>query len=461
MQALLLGRFHALTRAQAALVTSLVQEVPTLERIVCVVTSADHAGTRRNPLPAELREELLRPLLAATGRPFVLARVYDIPDDARWVDHVCAAVRAAAHVELVPSETLLVTANRAVDALFAAAGFRIASGVAAGLTPQELIARIVDGKSWEDDAAPSTIDVYRRHDVPATLRAIFGQSLRNDDGELGRHRDFASYGAQMDASLVQKVADLLPWVRPPVIVDKGCGTGQLMVRLSREFPGASLVGVDLSRELLRRSDENTYAGGDVRLVLGDAAEQQLPDGSADTVIFSSIMHEIYSYGGYRKERIEQALASAARELRGGGRVLIRDGVSPTPARWRLRCLDADTRARFDRFAREFKHGAGARFEALEGGDLLLNSHEVNEFLCKKDYAVNWDIEVHEEYGVLTIAEWRDALARHGFAVLEARGYVNGWIAEHRYRGKVSVTDEGGLPLPWPDTNVVVVGEKRS
>ena len=168
----------------------------------------------------------------------------------------------------------------------------------------------------------------------------------------------------MDASLVQKLEDLLPWVRPGRIVDKGCGTGKLLVELSRRFPGASLVGVDLSRELLRRSDENTYAGGDVQLVLGDAADQQLPDGSADSVIFSSIMHEIYSYSGYDKARIDRALASAARELKPGGRLLIRDGISPDPRPVLLDLIDAPTAAQFERFAREFKHGAGARFEKV-------------------------------------------------------------------------------------------------
>ncbi|MGZ3408705.1 MAG: methyltransferase domain-containing protein, partial [Polyangia bacterium] len=288
---LLLGRFHALTRAQAELVTSLAQEV-TLERLVCVITSADHSGTRRNPLDAETREELLRPSLAATGKPFDLVRVADIADDGAWVEHVRRAVRAQAGVDLLPADTTLVSANRDVQALFAAAGYRVAATPAGGLTPHELIQRIVDGKEWKSEAAPATVEVFERRGVTARLALIFGDKVRTDDGELSSHRDFATYGAQMDASLVQKLEDLLPWVLPPRIVDKGCGTGKLLVELSRRFPGASLVGVDLSREFLRRSDENTYAGGDVELVLGDAADQQLDDGSADTVIFSSIMHEV-------------------------------------------------------------------------------------------------------------------------------------------------------------------------
>ena len=463
MIALLLGRFHALTRGQAELVASLVQEVD-VDRIVCVVTSADHAGTRRNPLDADTREALLRPALAATGKPFDLVRVADIADDAAWVDHVRAAVHAQAGLALAPATTTLVSANRDVQALFAAAGYRVAAAPAGGLTPHELIERIVEGKEWKSEAAPSTVEVYERRDVPARLRLVFGDKLRTDDGELARHRDFVSYAGQMDASLVQKVADLLPWVLPPRIVDKGCGTGKLLVELSRRFPGASLVGVDLSRELLRRSDENTYAGGDVELLLGDAADQQLPDGGADTVIFSSIMHEVYSYSGYDRARVDRALAAAARELRPGGRLLIRDGISPDPREVLLDLIDAPTAAQFERFAREFKHGQGAAFTAAERRDgaaatVRLSAHLANEFLCKKDYLKNWDIEVHEEYGVFTVDEWRAALGRNFFQVRTITTYVNQWIRQNRYQGRVRVTELDGTSF-WPATNAVIIGERQ-
>lgn len=462
MIALLLGRFHALTRAQADLVASLSQEV-SVDRVVCVITSADHSGTRRNPLDADTREALLRPSLAATAKPFDVVRVADIPDDAAWVEHVRTAVRAHSGVDLLPAQTMLVSANRDVQALFAAAGYHLAAAPADGLTPTELIERLVDGKEWKSEAAPATVELFEQRAVAATLQRIFGDKLRTDDGELSSHRDFVSYGAQMDASLVQKLEDLLPWVLPPRIVDKGCGTGKLMVELSRRFPGASLVGVDLSREFLRRSDENTYAGGDVSLVLGDAADQQLPDGSADTVIFSSIMHEVYSYSGYDKARIDRALASAARELRPGGRILIRDGISPDPREVLLDLMDEPTRTQFARFAREFKHGQGAAFTevATRAGAVAtvrLSAHLANEFVCKKDYLKNWDIEVHEEYGVLTAEEWRAALARNFFSVRTIKSYVNEWILKNRYQGHVVLSDLDGASF-WPATNAMIVGER--
>jgi SAM-dependent methyltransferase len=459
MLALLVGRFHALTRAQGELVAALGRR-DDVERIACVVTSSDHAGTRRNPLPVETREALLRPALAATGKPFVLVCVPDVPDDDAWPAHVAAAV-AHAGVPVDPARTVLFSGNLGVQRLFAAAGFRVASAGLPGATPLELVQRIVAGQPWRADAAPSTIEVFEAGGVVDRLRAIFADGLRTDDGELAEHRHFDSYGAQMDASLAAKLEDLLPWVvpGPGKIVDKGCGTGKLLVELSRRWPAASLVGVELSREFLRRSDENTYAGQDVELILGEAAAQQLAPGTASTIIFSSVMHEVYTYSGYDRAQIDRALESAAAELMSGGRVLIRDGVSPGVESWQLRPLDATTQARFERFVVEFKHGQGAPHRRGTEGWLELSAHLINEFLCKKDYHLNWEIEVHEEYGALTLDGWRAALARAGLRVREARAYANPWIVEHRYRGTVELRDAAGQPLDWPATNAVVVGEK--
>jgi SAM-dependent methyltransferase len=456
--ALLIGRFHALTRAQGELIGRLSAD-PEIARIVCVLTSADHAGTRRNPLDAETREAMLRPALEASGKPFVLVRVNDIHDDAGWVAHVARAVEAATGIGLAPGRTRLYSANRDVNALFAADGYELVALPHPQRTPHELVQAVVDGKPWLDEAAPSMREVYARPGLIERLRAIFDDRKRTDDGELATHREFDTYGAQMDASLKQKLDDLGPFVLPGLIVDKGCGTGKLMVELSRRFPDSAFVGVDLSREFLRRSDENTYFSENVELVQGDAAAQSVPDGSATTVIFSSIMHEIYTYSGYDQAQVERALDSAHRELARGGRILVRDGVSPGDAPWRLELLDDETRAAFARFAAEFKHGQGAPHERLSATMVRLSAHLANEFLCKKDYQRNWAIEVHEEYGARTVDGWRAALERHSFRVVHLSGCVNEWIAEHRYRGKVALSDDAGRALPWPATNVIAVGEK--
>ncbi|MCA2981061.1 MAG: methyltransferase domain-containing protein [Myxococcaceae bacterium] len=456
MFALLLGRFHAVTKAQAAWLERLASEP--VERLVCVITSANHAGTRRNPLDVVTREAMLVPALARTGRPFDVVRIDDVPDSEAWVAHVLRQVQAQAGLHLEPGMTRVYSANRDVDALFSAQGFTVVSSQVRGLTPHELVQRVVDGRPWRDEASPETVSVYERAGLVDQLRGVFHQKLLNDDGELGHLRDFGSYGAQMDASLRQKLAELVRWITPGHVVDKGCGTGKLLVELSRLLPGSRFSGVDLSREFLRVCDENTYATDDVSLVFGNVVDVCVPAGSATTVIFSSVMHEVHSYSGYDPTQIDRALSNAHVELATGGRVLIRDGLSPEPATWRLELLTPQTRETFVRFSREFRQGRGVTCRYVSDDVVELSSHDANEFLCKKDYLKNWHIEVHEEFGPLTLAQWGEALRRAGFTPLHLEATHNPWIITNRYAGTVRLTDVAGQPLPWPATNGIVVGQ---
>ncbi|MFT3838378.1 MAG: methyltransferase domain-containing protein [Myxococcaceae bacterium] len=457
MRALLLGRFHAVTKGQSDWLAALASQQ--IEGVTCVLTSADLSGTRRNPLDADTREAMLMPALKRSGKPVQLVRASDVADSAAWVEHVLAKIEAATGQWPTPLDTTLFSANRDVRALFEAKGFETVGEQIAGLTPQELVQRVVEGKEWRSFASPETEAVLARPVVQAKLKQIFGEKLVNDDGELGHKRDFKSYGEQMDAALRQKLDDLLPHVKPGVIVDKGCGTGKLLVELSRQFPESSFVGVDLSREFLRMCDQNTYASEDISLVCGNIIDRNVEPGSATTVIFSSVTHEIYSYTGYSLAELDRALANAASELRAGGQVLIRDGVSPGVFLARLRFLKPATREVFKRFASEFKRGQGVKHEWLGANEVRLTAHDANEFLCKKDYLKNWHIEIHEEYGAHTLDGYRAALMRAGLTPVEVRGYVNGWIAANRYQGSVELVDDTGKPLPWFDTNCVVVGRK--
>ncbi len=455
--ALLLGRFHAVTRAQSDWLASL-SKAP-VDRLICVITSANHAATRRNPLDVATRESMLRPALERSGKPFDIVRVDDIADSTAWVDHVNEQIKKQLGSRLTSDSTTVYSANRDVDALFKASGFKVIAQEVQGLTPHELVQRVADGKPWQEEASAETRAIYSKPEVISKLRDIFRQTLLNDDGELGHLRDFISYGAMMDASMVQKLEDLARYVKPGCIVDKGCGTGKLMVELSRLFPQSRLVGVDLSREFLRVCDENTYSTEDVMLVFGNIIERNVPPGTATTVIYSSVMHEVHSYSDYDVKQIDRALANAWQELAPGGRVLIRDGISPAPATWRVRLLTPLARETFTRFAQEFCHGRGAKFEQLSEDCVRLSSHDANEFLCKKDYLKNWHIEIHEEFGPLTLEGWRDALKRAGFEPLHLREYANEWIVKNRYEGSVEVLDDAGMRLPWPPTNMVVVGER--
>jgi SAM-dependent methyltransferase len=467
---LLPGRWHAVTRDQEAVLRRQVEQLGPA-RLIFVITGADRSGTKRHPLTASERTEIVRSLAESLGRPYEIHAATDINDSARWVEHVRAAVHAGSGgaTQLEPADTVLLSANPDVLEQFSAAGYRTARAAFQGALPADVLGAIAAGSDWRSVANEGTIRAYEAHGLVERVRTLFADVLLTHEGELSSGRDFRVYAAGMDASMALKIADLCPHVLPGKIADKGCGTSTLLVHLSALFPTSEIVGMDLSRELLRLAESRHYPNHNVSIVRANIIHPHFPPGTLSTSIFSSVMHEVYSYTGYDRDQVRLALRNTRAELRPGGRVVIRDGVKPEQPERRvwLRC-DTDTEPRFRRFAREFKGKAprpGIEFaeRRVDGRTwFVLSLHEANEFLSKKDYLENWAIEVNEEFGVFTLAEWRAELEALGYRVLHARGYLNAWLLENRYRGRVWLHADGGSrpgeEFPFPDTTVVLAAE---
>jgi SAM-dependent methyltransferase len=466
---LLPGRWHAVTREQEAALRRAVEQAGP-GRLVFVITSADQSHTRRHPLTAAERAEVVRSLAETLGRPYEIHTTTDVRDSAVWVDHIREAVRAdsGGTTRLEPDDTVVISSNPDVLGRFAAAGFRMVCPTFQGALPADIFGAIAAGTDWTRLASDGTVRVYQAHGLARRVRELFADVLLTDDGELSTGRDFRVYAAGMDASMAVKITDLCPHVLPGLIVDKGCGTGTLLVHLSELFPTSQIVGMDLSRELLHLAESQHYTNHNVTIVKANIIHPHFPPGTVSTALFSSVIHEIYSYNGYDRDQVRLALRTTLAELRTGGRVVIRDGVRPPRRRVWMGC-DAETEERFRRFAREFKGKSaspGVRFQErrFDGRTwFVLGLPEANEFLSKKDYLTNWAIEVNEEFGVFTLPQWRRELRGLGYRVIEARSYLNPWILENRYRGRVRLHADGsagpGEELPFPDTTAVLVAER--
>lgn len=473
MLLLLVGRFHALVRPQVEAFRRHAAAAD-VEAVVAVVTAADQAGTPRNPLPVAERRAMVEAALAGAGKPVHLAEASDVPEPGRWAAHLAGAVRSQIGLALEPARTRVLTSNPEIARLLGAAGYAIALEPLPGLTPTELVAAAAAGKPWQAEAADATREAWLARNVPARVAQIHAGRPVVAEGELTESRNFATYGAAMDAALRVKLEDLGPWIVPGCIVDLGCGTGALMEALSWQHRSSAFIGVDLSRELLARAEGLTYGAEDVRFARSDVATVGVPDGTATTAIFCSILHEVHSYSGYDRDRVRLALRNAARMLAPGGRLLVRDGVRPgREDDVHLACRDDDrsalgsTRDRFVRFAREFKGGPprGGIPYRVEDGRFVCSLSDANEFLTKKDYLEHWDLEVKEEFGVFSLAGWRAEAAAAGLAVVHAAEYLSPWIERNRYRGHVELfrrAPHGALaPEPYPATHFVLAAEKTT
>lgn len=66
-------------------------------------------------------------------------------------------------------------------------------------------------------------------------------------------------------------------------LDVGCGTGELVVKLARRYPGARIVGVDISAAMLRQARQKDHGAATVELVEGSVYTLPFPDGTFDLV----------------------------------------------------------------------------------------------------------------------------------------------------------------------------------
>lgn len=107
------------------------------------------------------------------------------------------------------------------------------------------------------------------------------------------------------------------------ILDLGCGTGTLALRLKRACPGASLIGIDPDPVQLERARAKA-AGEGVAIRWERAFADALPlaEASVDIVVSSLVLHHL------RAEAKRAALREARRVLRPGGRILIADWADP-------------------------------------------------------------------------------------------------------------------------------------
>ncbi len=93
------------------------------------------------------------------------------------------------------------------------------------------------------------------------------------------------------AERARPFADLLAQVRheaPARVVDLGCGEGALTASLARRWPGARVLGVDSSAEMLAAAAP--HADGDrVAFVRGDVREWR-PEEPVDVVVSNAVLH---------------------------------------------------------------------------------------------------------------------------------------------------------------------------
>jgi ubiquinone/menaquinone biosynthesis C-methylase UbiE len=179
------------------------------------------------------------------------------------------------------------------------------------------------------------------------------------------------------------------------VLDVGCGTGRLTIRLIE--PGRSCVGVDVSPEMIRRAERRGAGLKGVSFVCGDFLEMESDPVGFDCVVSAAALHHM---------PVEAAIDRMKQVLRPRGRLIIHDLRASEGLRDEIDGWSMIAREAMSRLARRgwplspravrrawARHGAGERYldyrDVTELAGRLLPGAEVLRHPMWR-YTIVWD-----------------------------------------------------------------------
>lgn len=130
--------------------------------------------------------------------------------------------------------------------------------------------------------------------------------MRINRGRVGRafHRQADEYDrhATVQKRVVERLMSLARShvsAVPAAVLDIGCGTGQLLSSLGRQYPRSRLCGLDLAYNMTRCAAEQLGPGA--WLVNGDAEQLPFRDGAFELVVSTSTLQWIEDMGVFFRQ----------------------------------------------------------------------------------------------------------------------------------------------------------------
>lgn len=99
-------------------------------------------------------------------------------------------------------------------------------------------------------------------------------------------------------------------LQPNTILDAGCGTGELMIKMARRWPAAKLTGLDLSHPMLEVAKHKQYSAEEVHILEGTVYKIPTPDNEFDLLTNTISSHFYLNF--------DAALSEFYRVLKPGG-----------------------------------------------------------------------------------------------------------------------------------------------
>jgi ubiquinone/menaquinone biosynthesis C-methylase UbiE len=296
--------------------------------------------------------------------------------------------------------------------------------------------------------------------------------------DRGSQNDYTNYLSAMDAVSVEKVASSSVFYDPTpgnIIVDVGMASGTSSSILAHLFPNLKIIGVDINPKMVEIASQ-TYQLPNLEFRMDDGEKLTTFESNTISGFFNcSAIHHITSFNGYEPYRAFSTIKRQAELLKTGGIIVVRDFVKPPEMEVILELSeiaekdtpsDAELLISFSQTARSLANQNEKGFPLKEIKRAHKNTKRFQlyfadavEFIRRKDYYHNWEVELQEEYGYFTQNEFENIFANLGLRVVVSYPIYNPWIVRNRYKAKFTLYDKNLNDIGFPPTNYLIAGEK--
>ena len=517
------GRHHLLTQFQFDYLNQIIKapssiidihgkslDNVSIDAIVFAVTSSNHLGTKRNPLPFHQRAMMLQDF--SDDLP-VNSFIFGIQDVGTLEDFAEYTLKTIAHesdrkLNLTPENTLVVCSTKVLK-MYQKNGFRVLPAELLDLgtkkyktpLPWDYVQQISESDNWLIDnnilsgIHSATQRLWANYELGDKIKTILQDPIIGEDGDITESRDYSSYVRQMDDIAELKFKETAPFIQPGSIGDIGCAVGSWMKLAceDQKLQESDFYGIEVARQLydlcLQRKNNGEFNNPSVFFAMKNAVTSLVfaPD-SMNTIHTSSLTHEIESYGCHQD--LLDFIQNRYNELKPGGVWINRDVIGPENGDdivfMRLNSTDGkndnvlkecssreelqehldslSTHAKFIRFAQDFRKEENyeVKYKLHPENVVELSYRDASDFILTKDYTGNWKSEMHETFCFWSFSDWKGELERTGFRVeSDSKDYQNPWILENRWMGRVELFKDAKCEVKqdFPPTNMLMVAKK--
>ncbi len=278
------------------------------------------------------------------------------------------------------------------------------------------------------------------------------------------------YLATMNASISNKKV-LLNYIVGKNVLDVGPGGGALMDMIEEANSNYNVYGIDISSNVIESLNEKKVKEKrNWTLIKGDALylEEYFSSGSIDTIIYSAIIHELFSYIEYngRKFNIDtviKTLKSAYKIIPVGGRIIIRDGIMTEPKN-QYRIIEFKNKEDvniLNNYCHDFE-GRKVTYKKVGDNKYKMLVNDAMEFLYTYTWGENsYSLEVKEQFGYLTPSEYLNLIKDNlpNSKIIECKAFLQDGYEENLLN-KITIYDENMDIVKLPNSTCIIVIEKE-